>query len=123
MEEIDHEEMEIDKLEAALLQAEYRYLNDISILQQGLMRCKKMDNIHILALHVNFRKLFRASKVLPMQCLFYQWKSGCNIDRTNRVKKVAKLLKFLYRQNLTKAFVLFRERGSRLTMERIINKI
>ena len=123
MEEIEHEQLEIDSLENSLLRAEYKYKADVELLQQALMTCKRLDNLHILGLHVRFRTLYRATQRLPMQCSFYKWKAMCNIDRTNRVKKVAKMLKFLYKQNLTKAFILFRERGNRLMMERIINRI
>lgn len=121
MEDIEHDEMEISQLENSLLQAEYKYRADITLLQQGLLRTKRMDNLHLILLHLKFQPLYRATKRLPVQYLFYLWKSKCSIDRTNRVKKVGKLLRYIYTKNMTRAFLLFRERGNRFYMERIIN--
>ena len=121
MEEIDHEEMEVEKLETALLQAEYKYRADVMLLQQALVRSKRIHNLHMITLHLKVKPLLKTIKNLPLQYLFYKWKAKCNIDRTYRVKKVSKLIRYIYKKQLAKAFILFRERGNRLMMEMIIN--
>ncbi|OMJ82102.1 hypothetical protein SteCoe_17265 [Stentor coeruleus] len=121
MEEVEHEQLEIARLEQALLQAEYVYKNDTSLLQQALIRCRRIENLHLLGLHLKFRPILKKIRTLPVQYLFYRWKSRCSIDRTNRIKKVAKLLKHIYKKIMTRGFVIFRERGNRLQMEKLFN--
>lgn len=121
MEEIEHEEMKIDTLENALLHAEYKYKSDITLLQEALLRTKQLENLHLMALHLKFKPILKNCGKLPIQYRFYKWKSNCSIDRTNRIKKVAKLLRYLYKKNMTKAFLLFRERGNRMQMEKLFN--
>jgi hypothetical protein len=121
MEEADQDGIEIVGLENALLQAEYKYRADMLLMQKALLRTKRLENLHILTLHLKFKPLLKSIKRLPVQYLFYRWKSKCNIDRTNRIKKVAKLLRYLYKKNMTKAFLLFRERGNRFQMQKFID--
>ena len=121
MEETEHEEREIAELEHNLLQAEYGYKLDIGLLQEALLRMKRLENLHLLGIHLKIQPLLRNLRKLPLQRLYYKWKSRCNIDGTYRYRKLWKLLRYLLIKNLTKAFVLFRERGNRMHMEKLFN--
>lgn len=55
---------EESKYENLLLQAEQRYGSDISKLEQGLSRVRKLGLIHIIGLHYKLKPLFKITNKL-----------------------------------------------------------
>ena len=120
MEDIGSEAIEIDTLENYLLQAEYIYKSDITLLQKALIRIKRIENLHLIGLQARMSPILLKFIRLRLHCFFFRWKSEIFIERTYRSRKVLRTLRFLVKKMQTRAFITFRERGGRIYMERLL---
>jgi hypothetical protein len=103
-------QVEMAKLENALLQAEYRYGKDIAKLQQALIRARKMGTLSFIGIHLRLIFLEELSKTIPVENALYKWKSKCVTDNATRNKRVKKILYSIYKTIITRAFYVFKER-------------
>ena len=84
MEDIGSEAIEIDSLENYLLQAEYIYKSDITLLQKALIRTKRIENLHLIGLQARMTPILSKFIRLQLHCFFFKWKSEILIESTNR---------------------------------------
>ena len=120
MEDIDSEAIEIDSLENYLLQAEYIYKSDITLLQKALIRTKRIENLHLIGLQSRMAPILSKFIRLQLHCFFFKWKSEIFLESTYRSRKILRTLRFLIKKMQTRAFITFRERGGRVYMERLL---
>jgi hypothetical protein len=120
MEDIGNEAIEIDTLENYLLQAEYIYRADITLLQKALIRVRRLENLHLITLQARLLPIFSKFIRLQMHFFFLKWKSEIFYEKTYRTKKIWRMIRFLIKKMQTRAFILFRERSSRIYMERLL---
>lgn len=115
-------QIEQAKLENALLQAEYRFSKDISKLQEGLMRARKLGILNLIGLHLRIVFILESSRLLPLERLFYKWRSKCVTNHATRNKAFYKILKSLYKTLITRAFYILKERRFKRALSEKIEK-
>lgn len=106
-------QIELAKLENALLQAEYRYGKDIAKLQEGLIRARKISILHLVGIHLKMVFLTEFSKSIPLEKALYQWKSKCVTNNASRNKRVKSILVSFYKTVIVRAFYIWKERRMR----------
>jgi hypothetical protein len=109
-------QLEMAKLENALLQAEYKYGKDILTLEGALIRARKMGILHLVGLHLRMVFVTELSKVIPLERAIYKWKSLCVTNNAARNNKFKMILKSLYKTTITRAFYILKERRFRRSM-------
>lgn len=120
MDETNNEATEIDTLENHLLQSEYNYKSDITLLQKALIRTRRLENLHLIGLQIRVAPALTNYQKHYVHYFFFKWKSEIFLNKTYLLKKIWRLLRFLYKKMLTRAFLVFRERENRIFMERIL---
>ena len=124
MEKSDQKEPDLDfrsepsqieqaRLEAALLNAEYKFGRDLTKLQEALIRARKLGVLNIIGLHLRIVFILESSKTLPYERALFKWKSRCVTNHATRNKILFKITKSLYKTAITRAFYIMKERRFR----------
>jgi hypothetical protein len=106
-------QIELAKLESALLQAEYKYSRDITKLQEALLRARKLGILNFIGLHLRIVFILESSKTLPLERALFKWKSRCVTNHATRNKLFLKIMKSLHKTIITRAFYVMKERRFR----------
>ena len=109
-------QIEIAKLENALLQAEYRFGKDVSKLQDALIRARKMGVLHLVGIHLKLVFLTEFSMTIPMERALNKWKCLSVANFASRNKKLRAMVRSVYLTNITRAFYIMKERRLRSTV-------
>lgn len=120
MEDTNNEAIEIDTLENHLLQSEYTYKSDITLLQKALIRIHRLENLHLIGLQVRIAPSLTNYQKHYAHYFFFKWKSEIFLNRTYLLKKILRLFRFLYKKMLARSFLTFRERENQIFMERLL---
>ena len=106
-------QIELARLENALVQAEYRFGKDVSKLQDALIRARKMGVLHLVGIHLKLVFLTEFSLVIPMERALNKWKCLCVANFATRNRKLRGMIRSVYLTNITRAFYILKERRLR----------